>query len=365
MITKKQMLIFSYYLSRVTFLGIGFSLIFDRAYQESWISAILGTIIGIVITFIFAYILNVKKERTIKEFLSASKIKVPLKILIFLFASYFLLQSFFAFIYFINSFFLMNTPPWYIILPAYILLIYSTKKGITNTGKVAESLFTFSIIIPLFITIVLYKYANISYLFPIFTVKAKNILATSISFAVFSTAPYIFLLPLKSDGKNLVKMHIFNSLALLLVIIVTMSVLGRNIADLYRFPEYMVLKRIKIYTFIEKIENLVSVIWIIDLYISMALSANAIKEITNKKINMIITCLVLTATYISSSFIIGKNYKMVLMLYYNTPKIYISALVLILIPMFIYSKKQKKMVKSTLKCKSYALNTPDNYQKYQ
>ena len=43
----------SYFISRASMFGIGFFLIFKNAGKDSWISIILGTILGIITIYIY------------------------------------------------------------------------------------------------------------------------------------------------------------------------------------------------------------------------------------------------------------------------------------------------------------------------
>ena len=65
--------------------------------------------------------------------------------------------------------------------------------------------------------------------------------------------------------------------------LLTYGILGANLVDIYRYPEYMTLKKIKLFNFVEKVENIVSITWIFDLFITLAVSGNNMKELLPKK----------------------------------------------------------------------------------
>ena len=58
MITKKQKFSVVYFLSRAVFIGIGYSLMFDIAGKDAWISVILGTLLGLLIVYPISKILK-------------------------------------------------------------------------------------------------------------------------------------------------------------------------------------------------------------------------------------------------------------------------------------------------------------------
>jgi len=97
-----------------------------------------------------------------------------------------------------------------------------------------------------------------------------------------------------------------------------LGALTPNVAKMYSFPEYMVLKRIKIFGFIENIENIITAIWYIDLFVFITMILKRIYGIINKKIIYypVIFTIILFTTY----FIVD-NYYRVIFLYHYTPYI--------------------------------------------
>ncbi len=342
MITEKQKLYLCYFISRATFLGIGFSLIFNYNSKDSWFSCIIGYLIGIIIIWMIKKILDYKEGKTLNQLLKNTFTDIVLKILIISFCLYVIFQSYFILQTFITSFFLIVTPPFYIILPFILIIIFIVSKGIRNIAKVAEALFLFCIAITIIILIVLYKYTDFNNFLPILTTKPTNFLYSSLIFGVLSSVPNMFLLNIKNNGKNIIKIYSLSVLTLLLILIIIMGVFGPELSVIYRYPEYMILKKIKILSFIEKIENIVSVIWIIDGFFMVSMASHTIYDLLPKKHNKKIGIILAIAMFYVTSFIVGKNYIIRLSLYYKTPIIYIIGFLLIIIPLFIKAKKYKK-----------------------
>lgn len=339
MITEKQKLFLSYFLSRASFLGIGFSLMYDKGLQDTWICTLLGFGLGLLIVFIYQKILEYKKSKTLKEVLDTIKGGLILKVLIIIFSYYIVFQTLTTLETFITSFFLIITPPFYVILPLIILTGFITSKGIHNIAKVSESLFFFAVTIPLIIIASLFKYTELLNFLPMLTINKTSFLYTAIMFGVFTSVPYLFLLNVKNDGKNLVKMYLFNAFAVFIIIVAITAIFGPALTNIYRYPEYMVLKRIKAMSFIEKIENIVSTIWIFDEFIMLSLASFTIYSLLppkhNKKIGITLAILMFYIT----GFLVGENYSIILFIYYKVPWIYLSAFFLIVIPLFWKIKK--------------------------
>lgn len=341
MITEKQKLYLCYFISRATFLGIGFSLIMNYSSKDSWFSSILGYILGLGIVWIIKKILDYKKGKTLNQILEKNFSDGILRILIILFCLYVIFQSYFILQTFMTSFFLTATPPFYVILPFILIILFIVSKGIKNIARVSESLFWFCIIIPVVILIVLYQYVNLEHFMPIFTTKPTNFFYSALVFGVLSSVPNMFLLNIKNSGKNLMKIYSLSVFTLILIAIIIMGVFGPELSVMYRYPEYMMLKKIKILSFVEKIENMASVIWIIDGFFMVSLASHTVYDLLPKKYNNKIGFLLTAVMFYITSFIVGENYITRLSLYYKTPIIYLIGFVVIVIPLFFKTKKLK------------------------
>lgn len=336
MITKRQKLLISYYLFRCIFLGVGFSIIFDKTHQDSLISVIIGSIIGYFIIKLFKKLLNVKNGYSLKENIENFRFSKIIKLLFISFSIVFILIVLTILNNFISSFFLLNSPPFFIVIIFLIVPSVLAIRGLNNIAKTAEIIFFPSFIIPIIVIITLLKYIDISNLLPLFTSKASTILISALCYSIYSTAPYIFLLNIKNDGIDLDKFYIFNTILLFFIFCIIMLILGRNLTNIYRFPEYVVLKRIKIFSFIEKIENIVSCVWLSDEVIAISLALYTIYDLinNNKKAFLFIILFIFTVEVL----IITSNYVNSLIVYYNAIYILSFALILVLIMLFANKK---------------------------
>ena len=342
MITEKQKLYLCYFITRATFLGIGFSLIFNEATKDAWATCIIGYLIGLAIIWVIKKILDYKKGKTLNQILENNFTGIILRILIILFCLYVVFQSYFILQTFMTSFFLTVTPPFYVILPFILIIAFIVSKGVKNIAKVSESLFWFCIVIPVTILIVLYQYVDLNNFLPVFTTKPTNFLYSSLIFGVLSSVPNMFLLNIKNSGKNIIKIYSLSVFTLFLITIIIMGVFGPELSVMYRYPEYMMLKKIKILSFVEKIENLVSVIWIIDGFFMVSMASHTIYDLLPKKHCKKIGIILAAAMFYVTSFIVGQNYITRLSLYYKTPIIYLVGFILIAIPLFIKTRKLKQ-----------------------
>jgi len=345
MITKKQKLSVMYFLSRAVFLGIGYSILFDKAGKDAWISVILGTLLGLIIVYAISKILKYKKEKTLKELLTEMKwLGILIKLLYFLFIIFLLYECIVIMQTMTTSFFLINSPPVFIGLSGAFLVIMTIKENDTTLFKVAETLVVIGVLVVIITMLTLIPYGEIEAFLPVFTASPKMILLSAVYYAAISTAPLLLTLDFKDDGKDLIKMYLFTSLILLIICLVIILVLGPELISIYRFPEYMVLKRIKFMNFVEKIENIISIIWILDAFMLLATTTQTLKNLLPQKGGKLISSGILIIMTLITGIYFGGNYILILETYHLVPIILGIFLLIILIPIFIYIlfKQRKK-----------------------
>lgn len=145
----------------------------------------------------------------------------------------------------------------------------------------------------------------------------------SIIYALFSSIPPMFVMSIKKDdltdkknfNKLYYKMYTLSFIILFIAITFTIGVFGINLASLFDYPLYTVLKKIEIFSFLDSIENISVMLWI--LYsINAAASVllcifNNIKEALNlnkKKQNYLKISVMLITLIITFLFYNKHNY---------------------------------------------------------
>ncbi|MDD2519240.1 MAG: GerAB/ArcD/ProY family transporter, partial [Bacilli bacterium] len=130
---------------------------------------------------------------------------------------------------------------------------------------------------------------EIDNLFPIMENGISPILNGSFKFLTYVIPSFMLLtiIPksMVEDNKKITKYvingYVISMLVMLLSIFVVVSVVGPNLADLYRFPSYYVMKKIHLTGFVENLENILSILWIINMYICMSISLHYISTYLN------------------------------------------------------------------------------------
>lgn len=312
-----------YFVSRIFFSGTIYSLIFSMSGKDSIISSILGMLIGIICIVIIHFI----------KFNNSNKYLRLITYLLFLVISFSSLENF------ATSFLLTRTPKIIIITPAIILCLYAAFKNI-NVLKKSSFIFIILSIISIFITMLLLtKYISISNITPLFTENISNILKSSFIFGVLSSFPNILLKEENIPLKKHILFYIITMIISILIGLFTLSALSINVAKSYSFPEYMVLKRIKILEFIENVENISISVWYFDYFIFITLCfKRIINIIKNKTVSIIL--IILTALLVS--FYLINNYIYTIFIYHNFQYIIYILFILLILSGFIKSNEKYK-----------------------
>lgn len=332
----------TYFLSRSSMFGIGFYLIFKETSKDSWISLLLGILIGIII--IYSYNL-IKKNINAKDiFDTLKKYKLgKLYILIFIIFNLFLITMTLIILpLFVNSFYLTHTPKLVVNIPFLLLAIYLAFKEKKVLENLSNLLCVFSIIIIFSFAFFLTKYISFNELLPIFTVKTTSILKSALTFGLITSVPAILTLNYSYDFKTSLLDYLLGAGTLVVILIFTILALGSPLIEIYSFPEYAVLKKINVLNFIENIENISSFIWYFDMFMMLSVNVRNLKDSLPKKFNLLLFYALLTICLIIASLVIGGNYSIILLCVKYYPYILLG-FYLLFITLLIYLKVKKNV----------------------
>ncbi len=342
MTSKLENFSVNYFLTRALFLGIGFSIIIGMARQDSILAFLLGTLIGLFLIFLLNKIQKWKGEKTLNELLTEMKgLGIFLRILLLLYGIALLCEGLTFIQLFASSFFLIHTPIWFISLPLVFLLIRICKNGKITTFRVATCLFPISFFLTFISLTTLLGYAKLDTVMPFFVTAPLDFLKSVFYYTTLSVSPS--LLMLLTEKSNSTAPYLLGSFTLISKIFLIMAIIGPILATIYRFPEYIILKEIKILDFIEKIENVVALSWIFDEFIYLSMASLLVKELIPKKNSLCHALIVITTFFIAFLFI-GKYYKNELTIYYLFPIFTALAILFILPTFFLYFLLKKKKI---------------------
>ncbi len=324
----------AYFLTRSLFLGFGISLLFYQSGKDAYFGAILGLFLGLIIIYFYSDI----KSKSLNDLYNMGLMGKIARILMFIISYIILIYTLVLYCLFVISFLLVNSTILYVIIPFVIIGFYLASKEITIISRVANILMPISVLFSIIILFGLGSFFETTNFLPILTNSPKSFFMTAFTFAGISSFPNILTLHL-NDTKNNMKGYILASILIIICIICINGVFGESLTKIFRFPEYMVLKQIQVFKFIEKVENIFSNIWIFDLFITSVMAIYSIRKTLNFKNNKLVTVLILILTVTLINKILVPNYINELKLYYILPPL---SLILSLITICLFKYLIKK-----------------------
>ena len=263
----------THFFSKALFLGIGVSKVLIDARESAIFSLVIGTIFGVII-MCFINKLNYYEmngfKRIVMFILIFALFIIGIDELTNLIISIYLIDS--------NNFFIM--------LPLLLVILYMNSKDITVNLKIANMLlFIFDGMVLISFVALIPEIDTLNYL-PLFNVSIKKILFTGFEFALFSTVPNILYGGIKKNFNSkktnikLIKRYLLSNLFISIIILTTQGVMGIDLIKLFKFPEYIVLKKISLLDFINNIENILSFCLIFVIYIYLSICSKQLYDMS-------------------------------------------------------------------------------------
>lgn len=326
----------TYFISRAFFAGITSLSLITLVKQDAWISFILAFILGFIPIYIFYKIASYDSELTIIEKIEKlfPRIGKYLKILLGVGILAIVLLNFWNLINLITTQFLNKTPNWVIGISLMIPIILLISKENKIIARVSTILFFFSIILVITSIIGLFPKIQISNLKPY---MENNILKGILPYISYNILPIFMILifPNKYIKNSIIYGYIISSISLLIGVIFLISILGVNLIILFQYPEFHLLK-LSFDGFITfRLENILAIQWIFDIFIFTSIGIKFCNDSFKIKNNYIIPIIIL----ILSNFIFPNNTVANIIITYYIQ--YIIPIFLLLIPIIILCRQKK------------------------
>lgn len=326
---NKEYLSLTNFFSKALFLGIGISKVLIDAKESAIFSIILGTIFGTLILFILNK-LSFYKCNGLRKFIMFTIIYILLVIGLTEFTTL------------ISSIYLIDIKKYILMLPTLAVILYMNSKNIEVHYKVSSMIYgvSFTIFIIAFFSLA----PQIDYLnlLPLFNVSFKKILFTSLEFALFSVVPNILLggLDIKKDNK-IIKRYLVSNLLLSLMILVTQGILSIELVRMFKYPEYIVLKKISLLDFINNVENIISFLWIFTIFMYLSICSKELYDMSYDTFNnkYIYPIFLFISTYFISNYFLD-NVNCLLFMFNNLWIILLTILVIYILTNIISIKKK-------------------------
>ena len=343
-----------YFLILANNVGLTTYILFHYARQDGIISIVLGTLLGLIPLYIYLKIMNTNPELNIFEKIDLKFKKVG-KIISFVLVmgvAFFTAINYNNLIDFISSQYLSKTPQIAIALAFLPAIVYILCKGTTVIGRTVFILLLISASL-VFLTIIgLFWQIRLENILPILENGIKNPIVCSLIYVTYNITPLFLLTVIPKNeiidkdnfNKRVIITYIIGNLVVLMIFFLTLSVLGTNLANLYQYPEYDVLKKVSLIGFIERTESTISLRWAFYVFtitvIGILFIHKYVKHVfkikndkTNKKIIFILSLIIV----LWGKFMFQDSSKFNVMTYNTLPVILFF--ILILIPLLIAFKK--------------------------
>lgn len=257
---------------------------------DSYLSILLSIIITIPLILVFNYLfsyepsLNIFKKN--KKIFSFSLIP---NIIICLFAILLGSMAMFNLTNFTVTQYLYETPPLVIGIIFTVLTIFMCTKDISVLLRCSTIFLTINLILSFIALLGLIPEFEMENLLPFLADGAINPLIGSLYVVLINIVPvFLILLIPKEKVDNFKTKHFFISYSMFIVLALTMIIfvlgtLGIDLAKLYQYPEYIVLRRVNIFDFLNRIENVLVIQWIFGLFTVISFSVFVLKEYVNFK----------------------------------------------------------------------------------
>ena len=236
-------------------------------------------------------------------------------------------------------------------------MIYIIQKGTTVIGRTIFILLIISTTFVLLTVLGLIWQIKIENILPLLENGLKNPITCSLIYTSFNITP-IFILTLipKNEiidkeklNKRIIITYILANAIILLLFFITLSVLGTNLAKLYQYPEYDVLKKVSLIGFIERIESMISLRWTFYVFTLTIMGILFIYKyikhtikITNAKTNKKLIALISLIITLWGKKIFKNSSKMAKIIYTTLP--ILCRITLIILPLIIIKKDTKKVL---------------------
>ena len=328
----------SYFLIRCAFVGICLNNLLIISKQDSWLAVIFAFILGFIPLGIFYLIISHNPKENINDFIKnslgnilGSIVNIAIIIFVFLFTSLLLWNL----INFIGSQYLYKTPNLAISITFALAIYYITSKSINVIGRCSIILFYISIFLFVFSGLGLMFNLDISNIKPTLEYGLTPILGGSLNYISYNVLP-LFLITIIPKGelnennkkfiKNSIAFYFLATLSLFIVTFFLLSIYGIEYARILQYPSYHILKRLTILGFIQRVESIMSIQWILDLFVVIVMGLYFVKTSIRQTFKfkdykfisfILVVILVTTTNYLFKNNTIGNKIIMNIFPFFN------------------------------------------------
>ena len=336
-----------------SFSGIGIFSIVKASGIDAYISIPIAGIIGISYIFVYFYIASYEPDLQFGEKMQklfGNKLGFIINIVVAGLIITLGINVMFNLTNFIVSQFLPETPNYIVGILFALIAIYANIKGIETIARTSFILMILMVILYLVTVIGLIPGFDKSNLMPFLEHGISRPFHGSYYILTLNLASIFNLLVIPKnqlcDSKSFKKcisiFYVVSIIALFIIVFLTLGNLGIHLASIYQYPEYIVLKRLSMFDFIDRIENILTIQFIFSMFVSLCFGIYSVSNILkpHNKSKLLTTFLTISILVISltafSNNTVFNNYT-----YHIVPYIRIAFVAMIfLIALIIFIKRR-------------------------
>jgi spore germination protein KB len=249
----------------------------EKAKQAAWISAILSVALGLILILFYNAVANRLENKTFIEYTKKLLGKWVGSFICLSFVSFLFLNST-ALVWIVGNFLttqlLTDTPMLVVNVVFIIVIIIATLLGLETIARTAEILYPWAV--GGFILLVLFALpdAEVKNLQPIFGEGIKPIIQAAVLFQAFNPLTFVIslmILPsrvtnLQETKKAFLKGILTGGIIVIILTFVCILVLGADTTVRRVYPSYALAKNISIGNFLERIESILGMVWIVTIF---------------------------------------------------------------------------------------------------
>ncbi|MDD2203283.1 MAG: endospore germination permease [Bacilli bacterium] len=359
-ISALQYSIIALLMSNSLFVGLGTMIILNISKQDSWITVGAAGLVGLIPILLLIYIINYhpalnifnKNTKLFGSFLG-NIINVMMIILVFIT----LTINIWDLSNYASTKYLSETPIIFVTIIFIIPIIYACYKGIETIGRTSEILVFLGLILFAFIIWSLLGYSEFDNIKPILVNGINPIIEGGIRYISYIMIPFFLLSVIpkndivdnKNTTKYLISSYLLSILSMFIVLYMSISVLGIDIASLYRYTEYYLMKKIEIFGVLENLENFFAIHWIFNMFTLNTMTVYFIMtyfigifKVKKDKPKLIIILIIASLSVISSLYIFKNSTTAVHFMKNQYPiLVALPIFIIIVISTFLISIKKK------------------------
>ena len=292
----------NYFATRAFLVGVTFNALINVVKRDSWIIPLISIPLDILFILLINKIIDYEPDLNLPQKIIKLFGKTLGKIILILISIFIIIMGILNYLTlnnFIQSQFLTRTPLIAIAILFMITIFYILCKGINVIAITSNILFYINIFLFFISFSGLISSFELTNLKPMFQSSLPDYLSGLNSYYAFHIVPMFLLTMIPKNSvenpkfkKTLIISTIISSITMGAVIFATLSTLGYELTSLYEYPEFHVLKQATIVGASSRIESILVIQLIFDIFIYCTLIiymfSNSINELFNfKKINYI------------------------------------------------------------------------------